>query len=134
MTSKGLGPYQGRKAGKPTPRDVLALIQRKCELRALLIEQQAAIDSALPHLDREETQTLLSLMAEGRRTGPVRARPGTTAHPPKPKIPTVSLIVSGEAFVADESIRLRRVASGRAGFLAIPRSARRLSDPKAALL
>jgi len=63
--NKGVGPvsYSGRKAGRPGPRDVLTLIQRKCELRALLIEQQAKIDQALPYLDQAQTQELLSLMA-----------------------------------------------------------------------
>ena len=49
MTTHGLTPYSGPKAGRPGPRDVLALIQEKCRLRALMEEQQAKIDAALPH-------------------------------------------------------------------------------------
>lgn len=56
----GLTPYSGPKPGKPGPRDVLALLQRKCELRALLEEQQSKIDLALPYLDQQQTQELLS--------------------------------------------------------------------------
>ena len=47
----GLAPYQGHKAGRPSPRTVLALIQKKCELRAMR------------HLNQAQTQELLSLMA-----------------------------------------------------------------------
>ena len=61
--SKGLGPYSGHKAGKPSPRDVLLLLQEKCRYRALIEELQSKIDLALPHLDQEQTQELLSLMA-----------------------------------------------------------------------
>ena len=63
MNEIGKIPYQGRKAGRPGPRDVFQLIARKCELRALLQEQQALIDAALSHLDTAQTQELLALMA-----------------------------------------------------------------------
>ncbi len=60
----GLASYQGPKAGRAGPRDVLALLQEKCRYRAMIEELQEKIDMALPHLDQQQTQELLSLMAE----------------------------------------------------------------------
>ena len=51
---------------------------------------------------------------------------------PAAEISTLSLIVSGEAFVADESIRLRRVESCRGGFFSKQCEPWRLPDPDAA--
>ena len=61
--SIGKAPYSGRKAGKPSPRDVLALVQRKCQLRAEIVALQEKIDIALPHLDQPEMDELLRMMA-----------------------------------------------------------------------
>ncbi len=59
----GLSPYSGRKPGRPGVCDVLQMLQRKVELRALLEAEQEKIAAALPNLNPDETQQLLSLMA-----------------------------------------------------------------------
>jgi hypothetical protein len=114
MTDHGIAPYQGPKAGRPGPRDILALIQRKCAARAELQALQERIDLALSFLDHHQTKELLDLVAAeaSDATGPELVQIHAEAEQAAAGIRPLDIKLTRQATAALKSEVFRRLSAG----------------------